>query len=270
MCVSVCVCVCSVLSLPLSSVICRGLGSGPRSCANTHAWAEKRTRVLSPDTIHQRPAQRAAFYARGPRPAQMPSICRYMMHAHRGRSGDTHAAESARREKADTLCSDAGACSLALWCAGARRCPLSMKAQERPSLRRDVREALAPGCMGPTIRRTTTVRGERMRHTGASTRAPFRLPQMVAVHTEQQQPSWVEAPCACPGKPLRTICRPKHSHSCNNAVRRCRSRWLPLVVSLLLLMAAKTDGSCPPGTTGSGEHPACNAPCLARFHEQTP
>jgi hypothetical protein len=137
------------------------------------------------------------------------------------------------------------------------------------SLRRDVCKALAPGVMGPTCR-TSTVRGKRVRHTGASTRAPFRLPQMAAVRTERQLPSWVEAPCACPGTPLTTICRPRHSHSCDNTVRRCRSRCLPLVVSLLLVMAAKTDGSCPPGTTGSGEHPACNAPRLARFHEQTP
>jgi hypothetical protein len=132
------------------------------------------------------------------------------------------------------------------------------------SLRREVCKALAPGVMGPT-RRTSTVRGERVRHTGASTRAPVRLPQMAAVRTERQLPSWVEAPCACPGTPLTTICRPRHSHSCDNTVRRCRSRCLPLVVSLLLVMAAKTDGSCPPGTTGSGEHPACNAPPLARF-----
>ena len=217
-------------------------------------------------------AQRAAFYARGPRSAQVSSICRYVTHAHRGRSGDTHAAESAPRGwKPGSLLSDTGTCSLAqMWCAGARRCPLSMKEQERPSLRRDVLEALAPGGMGPTTLGTTTLRRERVRHTGASTRTPFRLPQMSAIHTEQQLPSWVEAPCACPGTPLRTICRPKHSHSCNNTVRRCRSRWLPFVVSLLLVMASRTYCICPPGTTGSGEHPACNAPRLARFHEQTP
>jgi len=50
-------------------------------------------------------------------------------------------------------------------------------------------------------------------------------------------------------------CRPRHSHCRDNAVWPCRAQWLPLVVSLLV-MAAKADGSCPPGTTGSGESTA--------------
>jgi hypothetical protein len=39
--------------------------------------------------------------------------------------------------------------------------------------------------------------------------------------------------------------RPRHS-----TARPSRAQWLPVIVTLLLVMAVQTDGSCAPGTTG--------------------
>jgi hypothetical protein len=135
------------------------------------------------------------------------------------------------------------------------------------SLRRNVRKALTLGSWGRLVEPPRCV------ESACGTQALQRVLPFVCKaedQSEKQMPTWKEAPCACPGTQLTTICRPRDSHSCGNTVRRSRSRWLPLVVTLLLVMAAKTDGTCPQGMTGSGEHSECNAPRLARFLEQSP